>query len=113
MNQPSPAPWSIGSEYDNSRDEIEDAEGRTIATVWTRRACSGAYARPQFKDCTIGKANARLIAASPVMKDSLKRLADASAAVGNMSHAGIPIPDEAWAALYAANNEARGILSGI
>jgi hypothetical protein len=64
-NKHSPAPWSIGTEYQNSMDEIEDAEGRTLAVVWTRRAPERATARPQFKDCEKGMANARLIACAP------------------------------------------------
>lgn len=60
----SSGPFKIGQEYDNRRDEIEDAKGRCVAVVWTRRAIPGATAREQFKDCPEGNANARLFAAS-------------------------------------------------
>jgi hypothetical protein len=70
----SPGPFKIGDEYSNSQDEIEDANGRCVAVVWTRRAPPGATARTQFKRCPEGKGNASLFAASPELLEACKEL---------------------------------------
>ena len=57
-------------------DEIEDALGRTIAVVWTRTAPPGATARPQFRDCPKGTANAALFIAAPDLLAALERIAN-------------------------------------
>jgi len=74
MTKPSPTPWIQGREYSNSQDEIEDAEGRTIAVVWTRKAPPGATARPQFQDAPRLKANMKLMIAAPRLLDALTQL---------------------------------------
>lgn len=71
----SPGPWLVGREYSNAQDEIEDAEGRTLAVVWTRTpTVPAATARPCWKDDAKGKANARLIAAAPELLDALHKI---------------------------------------
>lgn len=74
--KPSPTPWRVGHEYDNRRDEIEDADGRCIAVVRTRRAPPGATARCQFTSDHEGGANATLMAAAPELLAALKELID-------------------------------------
>lgn len=44
---------------------------------------------------------------------ALTRLANASATVGNLDHAGVPVPSSAWAEMYAANNAARAALAKV
>lgn len=80
MTTHSPAPFAIGAEYSNSQDEIEDAEGRTVAVVWTRSAPERATARPQFKDVPHLKGNAMLFAASP------KLLAACQSVLSSLEH---------------------------
>jgi len=46
-----------------------------------------------------------LLKAAPRLLEAGERLRVASAAVGNMDHAGIPVPAQAWAEMYAANCE--------
>lgn len=61
----SPAPWKRGGEYSNNMDEIEDAEGRTIAAVWTRKGPQFAKASQQFREEPQGVANITLMTAAP------------------------------------------------
>lgn len=75
QNTHSPGPWLVGREYSNAQDEIEDAEGRTLAVVWTRTPnVPAATARPCWTDDPRGKANARLIAAAPELLASLSEI---------------------------------------
>jgi hypothetical protein len=77
MSAHNPGPWNIGGEYSNAQDEIEAADGRTVAIDWTRRAYPGATARYQFKDDAELKSNARMVAAAPELLDALKECLDA------------------------------------
>jgi hypothetical protein len=66
-----PGPWRICGQYNAVKDEI-GAEGRAVATVWTRQISrrvdgTDAEAWPE------GEANARLIAAAPVMYEALEQ----------------------------------------
>ena len=70
----SPGPWRFGGEFGNSQDEIEDADGRTIAVVWTRTATERATARPQFKDVPMFKANLALMIAAPEILAALHQI---------------------------------------
>ena len=45
--------------------------------------------------------------------EALRELADASATIGNLDHAGVPVPADAWADMYQANCKARAILAEI
>lgn len=45
------------------------------------------------------------------LAEALRDLANASATIGNLDHAGAPIPADAWADMYAANNAARAALA--
>ena len=47
------------------------------------------------------------------MVERLKRLADASATVGNLDHAGAQVPPDAWAELWATNCAARALLAKV
>lgn len=49
--------------------------------------------------------------AAPEMVEALTRLADASAVVGDLDHAGAQVPADAWAELWAANCAARGVIA--
>ena len=49
--------------------------------------------------------------AAPEMAKALRRLADASAVVGDLDHAGAQVPADAWAELWAANCAARGVIA--
>ncbi len=71
MAKSSPYPWQVGPEYSNAQDEITDLDGRTIATVWVRRAPPGATARQQFQDVPKLKANIAVMTAAPELLDSL------------------------------------------
>lgn len=77
MTKHSPAPWEIGDEYCNVRDEIVDADGCTIAVVWTRRPTNPyATVRLQFKDVETFKGNLRLMRAAPELLEALQALLD-------------------------------------
>ncbi len=43
--------------------------------------------------------------------EALRQLADASATVGNLDHAGAQVPADAWADMYQANNAARAAVA--
>lgn len=47
------------------------------------------------------------------LRDTVDRLAKAAARVGNLDHAGIPIPPEDWAELYNSHCAMMGALAGI
>ncbi len=74
----SPAPWKRGGEYSNNMDEIEDAEGRTIAAVWTRKGPQFAKASQQFREEPQGVANITLMVAAPDLLFASQMLADVS-----------------------------------
>ena len=74
MPNHSPAPWKIGAEFSNSQDEIEDANGRTVAVVWTRKAPMFTASRPCFKDVEEWKGNLQLMAASPQLLAALQHM---------------------------------------
>lgn len=74
MDQINPAPWAWDQEYDNNRDEIQDADGRCIAIAWTRRAYPGASARQQFHDDASGQANTALMIRAPELAVALRNI---------------------------------------
>ena len=64
----SPSPWHIGGEYSSSQDEVESADGATIAAVWTRRnSTNSGGPRPCYHDTIEGKANIALITDAPTI----------------------------------------------
>ncbi len=78
MNMSSPGPFTRGQQYDDLRDEIEDADGRCIAVVWVRTTKhEGKYVpSPCLRDDPTGIANAGLFAASHTLLDIVKRFCD-------------------------------------
>lgn len=75
----SKGPWKIGGEYGPTMDEIVDAEGRTVAAVWTRKSKSAMRAPITRRDSEphpVWTANANLIAVAPEMLAVLERCAN-------------------------------------
>ncbi len=70
------APWMVGSRYSDAQDEIECADGKCIAVVWTRTTwAEGKYVpSPCYKESPEGVANAFLIAAAPELLAALKAM---------------------------------------
>lgn len=109
-NEHSPGPWAIGSEYSNQQDELEDADGRTIAVFWTRSAPERATARPQFKDVPQLKANLTLAKAAPELLEALESFLRAPSIGSNGPGSATIVVQEynvraAWAAIAKAKGE--------
>lgn len=75
MAKHTPGPWRICGEYSSLKDEI-GAEGRAVATVWTRKPADGTHERMPIP-WDEGLANARLIAAAPDLLEAAIELKDA------------------------------------
>lgn len=70
-----PGPWAVTSKYGDIKDEVA-ASGRAVATVWTRRFATKVDdkrgTRSIIEPDAEGEANARLIAASPVLLNACR-----------------------------------------
>lgn len=70
--QHTPGPWRVSGRYGPLKDEVS-ASGRAVASVWTRRLpLKMEKGAPEAEPDHEGEANARLIAASPVLLDALR-----------------------------------------
>ena len=67
-----PGPWKIGQEYGNNQDEIEAADGRCVAVVWTRKCAVQTQVRECYKPDNELMNNAQLIASAPDLLAALE-----------------------------------------
>ena len=75
MSKHSPAPFQRGQKYGNRQDEIDDANGQTVAVVWTRRSTNPhATALEQFREYPEGVANLDLFIAAPALLQQLQEI---------------------------------------
>lgn len=68
-------PWKIGDQYGPVMDEIQAADGKTIAAVWTHRGRSPMRSPTHRREANPVEewvANARLIAAAPDLLEALE-----------------------------------------
>ena len=104
----SPLPWAcndcdISSAHPEADEFIANTAGREIGAAFFSDVPRRCEANAAY---IVRAANAY-----PKLVAALQRLADASASVGNLDHAGMPVPAETWAEMYAANNQARAALA--
>ena len=109
-------PWEVATINQGCPDEHLEIWARTdkehVVVACMSRGYFSADDGPEYylSDEEAGK-NGALCASAPELLGALKRLADASATVGNLDHAGVPVPADAWAELYNAHNAARGAIA--
>jgi hypothetical protein len=72
MARHTPGPWKIGQEYGNNQDEIEAADGRCVAVVWTRKCAVQTQVRECYKPDNELMNNAQLIASAPDLLAALE-----------------------------------------
>ncbi|MBC7818414.1 MAG: hypothetical protein IAG10_16125 [Planctomycetaceae bacterium] len=113
----SPTPWRKGSEYSTLQDEIEDADGRTIAAVWTRRSSAGHDYKSKMipSPCAIddptGMMNLLMFLRSPQLRDSLRLCVDLLDDSNVRHYVGTELGE--MSRLHAALNAASDALHGL
>lgn len=94
-----PTPWTVCDLGPCDGLQIDDADGSCVIED------AGGLTDANAEFIT------RAVNCHGTLVEACRRLADASATVGNLDHAGVLVPNEAWAEMYAANNFARAALA--
>lgn len=84
MAKHTPGPWQVGSRHGNVMTEVADINyDRAVAAVWTHEfpADSKGTRRHETVEWPEGLANAKLIAAAPVLLQTCKQAHDALVAI--------------------------------
>ena len=102
-----PGPWVIGKSF--TPGEIAIREGSDPTN--DEPQCLAVVLEPPGWNQDEQRANAALIAAAPALLEALEELAVYASAADRTQHAGVPVPADAWAAIYDATNKARAAIA--